>query len=177
MKIRDTMNNNSAVVTIVAVVILVLSLGFIIMNSNKKGPRRVVELYYYDMNTGELFVGPSDQYAPIDAPSGPTADGQPAGVRAYVFSCGDCSDKSSHYIGYLERYSPEAKERIRRMNENPESLSEEDHYYDYDQGRFVMVPDKTSWLEANSEAGIEAASQVTASCPEDSIPRSCYPGR
>ena len=109
--------------------------------------------------------------------AGPDAEGNPAGMRAYVFSCDDCSDTSTHFVAYVERYTPEAKVKLTQMRDNPESLSEEDMYFDYEQGRLIMVPDKTSWLEANSEEAFVAQEGLMAHCPPGSRIRSCYPGR
>ncbi len=64
---------------------------------------RLTGNYYYDLNTGKLFVAATDDFPPIEAPSGPAPDGRKAGVRAYVFSCGDCDDPTKRFIGYVMR--------------------------------------------------------------------------
>jgi hypothetical protein len=48
-------------------------------------------VWFYDVNTDKLFMA---QYSlqPVAAPSGPDANGNPAGIRADVFSCGDCDE-------------------------------------------------------------------------------------
>src|SRR5688572_11816004 len=104
MKARDWMNNNSALVTIAAVVLLVISLGVIIMQTKPRGSVGPVELYYYDLNTGKLFVAMSDQNPPIDAPSGGFRgpDGPPAGVRAHVFGCGNCGNLEGKTVEEIE---------------------------------------------------------------------------
>jgi hypothetical protein len=38
--------------------------------------------------------------------------GTPNCVRAYVFSCSDCADESSHFIGYLLKVSNEYKTKF-----------------------------------------------------------------
>ncbi len=42
-------------------------------------------VWFYDSNSGRLFPGPARVVPPIDAPSGPTPDGEPAGLRAHVY--------------------------------------------------------------------------------------------
>lgn len=61
-------------------------------------------VWYYDLNTGFLFKAP-ERTPPIDAPSGLTDDGKPAGVRAYVFTCGRCGTKDE-FIGWVENIGP-----------------------------------------------------------------------
>lgn len=61
-------------------------------------------VWYYDLNTGFLFKAP-ERIPPIDAPSGLTDDGKPAGVRAYVFTCGHCGTKDE-FIGWIENIGP-----------------------------------------------------------------------
>ena len=56
-------------------------------------------LWYYDLSSNKLVRGP-DRLPPIEE------NGQVL-VRAYVFSCGECSDAGKRYVGYLERFSPE----------------------------------------------------------------------
>ncbi len=67
-------------------------------------------IYYYDLNTGQRFADKASLTAPIDAPSGPTPKGKNAGVKAYVFSCGDCSDETQQFVAWMERHIPAAKE-------------------------------------------------------------------
>ena len=58
-------------------------------------------LYFYDRNTGELFAAPDELNGPIEAPSG-SFQGQPAGVRAHVFTCGSCYVEEDRFVGWLE---------------------------------------------------------------------------
>lgn len=70
--------------------------------------------YFLDLNTKTLFVAPLNSTPPIDAPSGPGADGKPAGVRAHLYRCDESGPDldgmtidqikiSGAYIGYLEK--------------------------------------------------------------------------
>ena len=72
-------------------------------------PKRSGQIWYYDLNNGRLFTGKATDIAPIDAPSGPLPGGAPAGVKAYVFSYGDCDDESQRFVAWLERASRNAK--------------------------------------------------------------------
>jgi hypothetical protein len=74
-------------------------------------PRVSSDVYYLDLGTGQLFADDAAAIAPIDAPSGTGA-----GVRAYVFSCNDCSDEQQRFTGWLERHIPSAK-RLREQGD------------------------------------------------------------
>lgn len=106
-KVRDWLNQNSAVTTIGAVVIIIICLVILLWNAGVVGgPSYHRTAYYYDIQTHKLFVSKIGQMAPIKSPSGANN-----GVLAHVFSCTDCSDQSSRFIGWLERYTPKAKKR------------------------------------------------------------------
>ena len=52
-------------------------------------PDEPEKVWFYDLNTKELFTAKRSKLPPIKAPSGPLPDGTPAGVRAYVFNEND----------------------------------------------------------------------------------------
>jgi len=173
MNIREYMNNNPAVVTIGAVVILVICLGLIIKTLFKGSGGRTgpVDVYYYDLNTGELFTAGSDKFPPIQSP---TDEGDKlSGVRAMVFSCGDCDKKSTHFVGYLERYTPEAKAAMERAASSDEPMMED--VYEMEQGREVKLPDAAEWIDGNSEAGMAVYEAIRQRCEADERPRQCFP--
>jgi hypothetical protein len=93
MSIRNWLNQNPAVSTGIAGVVLVLCLGLVYMQLGGGGGRPD-QSYYVDLNTNEIFTGEFQgrEPEPIEAPSGPTDDGQPAGVTAYIHACGSCGD-------------------------------------------------------------------------------------
>lgn len=187
MKVRDWMNNNSALVTILAVVVLVISLGVIIMQTRAPGAGgRTIDLYYYDLNTGKLFVGKSDEIPPIEAPSGPyqNAPGNlPAGVRAHVYACGECPDvtnmtaeeaqQAGVTIAYLEMYTPEGKAALTGSTEgepSPEMMMDPMEH------QLVRLPAAESrWVPAYSEPGYRLTEGAIPNCPtgEPAVP--CRP--
>lgn len=174
MKLRNWLNNNSSVVIIVAIVLLVLSLASIIYTS--QGPSfepRIIDVYYYDLGSKKLFIDKSDKYPPIAAPSGEK------GVRAYVFSCGSCADEKQRFIGYLEMYTPKAKERL----ENPQPPAAQmdpdvppPDFDIYNQGRLVRGMDTEEWVTAESEAGFQIIDKISTKCGGMEYPKSCFPG-
>lgn len=167
MSIRDFLNNNSALVTILAVVLLIVALGFIVMQLGGGGNRvRTIPVYYYDLDTGELFERESDTIPPVE-----TSSGEMNGVRAFVFACNDCSDESDRFVGYLEMFTQEAKEILEMA---PEDRPEDVPYDFYESGRLVKTPESDRWFEANSPQGFQIMESVREQCP-DGDPQPCYP--
>src|ERR1043166_9257105 len=125
--------------------------GFIIFrethHSEPPPPRRA---WYYDLNTRRLFSGGLGLLPPIDAPSGPLADGRPAGVRAYVFGCKSCRE-SERFIAYLETYTEQARAQDWSMQQS--SPPRPDASFQPGQGILVKRPDDASWVERNSPEG------------------------
>jgi hypothetical protein len=58
--------------------------------------------WFYDLNTGKLFVAGIDETPPIAAPSGSLPDGGLAGVRAFVLSYVKEPNESERFIGFLQ---------------------------------------------------------------------------
>jgi len=186
MNIRETMNNNPAIVTIGAVVVLVLCLLAITCQLGGPGGGQggTVDLYFLDENSGVLFSADSNQQPPIAAPS--DTGGGASGVRAHVFGCGDCPGNLSGmtaeevqakgaFIGYLEKYTPEAKAAMERaMNAEEPDI---EIMYEMDQGRLIRLSDSDQWIDANSEQGVDVYSTIREKCPEDERPRQCFPNR
>ncbi len=86
------------------------------------GDPRPLKAYYYDAATGDFFPGGFNETPPIQTPSGSMIDGQPAGVRANVFSCSGCSNPQSRYVAYLDTFTPEAHEAQRKLMAKTQEL-------------------------------------------------------
>ena len=61
--------------------------------------------YYYDLETGKLFVLPARQ---LMVPPFKREESGNTAVKAYVYACGKC-DKKNSFIGYIEMYTARAK--------------------------------------------------------------------
>jgi len=171
MQLREFLNNNSALVTILAVVLLIVALGAIVMQINGGGgyTPRVVDVYYYDLDTGELFLEKSNEIPPVETASGPHN-----GVRAYVFACNDCDEESDRFIGWLEMYTPEAKAALTR---DPAEAQPDEAPFDYwEEGHLVRSIDSDEWQLANSEPGFRIMENIRDKCP-GGTPKPCFPGR
>lgn len=174
MSLRSYMNNNPAIVTVAAIVVLLICLGLIYRSlAGGGGTAQTIDVWYYDLNTGDLFVESSDSQPPIEAPSGPF-EGHPAGVRAYVFACEEsgCDDPAQRKIGYLEMYTADAKAAIT----NPDPNAGPQEYEVIEMGRLVKAPEGGGWVPAMSNQGMMLTERISQICP-NGYPKPCYPGR
>ena len=159
-----------------------------LMSGEELKPGPIEMGYYYDLNSGELFVEPWDMAPPIEAPSGPLPDGRLfAGVRARVFGCGSCEDT---FVAYLEKFRADVK----RALEDPEAVPRPE-YRDLDQREMadkimgdatqgllgpdaVMVrrPEAGSpWVGRFSEAGRAIARSAYEQCDQGQRVAQCEP--
>ncbi|MCC7191866.1 MAG: hypothetical protein IT444_03695 [Phycisphaeraceae bacterium] len=187
MKLRDWVNKNSAVVTILAVLILILSLAAIVWNSTPTS-YKPVDMWYYDMGSeapdhlDRLFAGKGNELPPIASPSGKlNENGEPMGARAWVYSCGDCADKKSRFIAYIEVYSKEAKELFTNpakvsTSAMPPPLRPED-MLKQEEGHYIKEPDSDKWYQFQSPEGNNIRMKVLEKCGDiKTPPKMCYPG-
>jgi hypothetical protein len=137
----------------------------------------ITKAYFYDLQTGMLFVGDNSAIPPIPAPSGKkSSDGQDLGVRAIVFSCGNCKDESSRYIGYVETFTPEARDAIKAMMEHPDK-SPPDGRDPMMFGRYIMDPEVGDWLTMDSPAAGKLVQDSMSKCGADKYPTQCFPDK
>ena len=132
-------------------------------------------VWYYDLNTSTIFEA-ADGGPCIKTKSG-ERDGQPAGVRAYVFSCSTCDDTAARFVGYIETLEPAMLSKL-----SPEELR---GWYGQKgpptvEGaeaalRLKRLDDK-EWVEASSALGQEIASMSWKPCSGGIAPIPCISG-
>ena len=130
---------------------------------------QVDKIYFYDLKGGELFSAGATEIAPINAPG--QAAGKAQGMRAYVMSCGDCS---KYWVGWLERFTPEAKAL---MQNRPPALDAKQVKI-LQMGRQIRAKEGTDkdWVWADSEAAQVIKSKATKGrCPNNKKPSACHP--
>ena len=130
--------------------------------------------WFYDLNTDKLFITDGDRIPPIYAPSGTLPDGQPAGVKAYVFSYVHDSNASERFIGYLEKYTPEGKKIISSFRKSGDKVTEK-LIKQLNHNRFVRSLDDDNWFLADSSQGRAILEQVSIKNEMGQIPYSCSP--
>ncbi len=120
LDLRGRINRNPKPILALAIITFSIFAAVIISMLGDDAPLPVTSPdteWYYDLNTGKLFAAPEGLMPPIDAPSGPSADGSAAGVRAHVFTYVKEPNESEYYIGFLETERPGGVKLIRRVRD------------------------------------------------------------
>ena len=106
IKVREWVNNNSAVATALAVLALVVALAVLVWTSGVGRARGAPsQQWFFDLQSGELYEAAMDEIPPID-----TESGAGNGVKAIVYSCSSCD--SDRQIAWIERYKPDARKKL-----------------------------------------------------------------
>ena len=174
-----------SIITVVAGLICVLCLVYIAMTlfgGDRPPPKRPVKMVWFiDTGTMKLFaVDPNipENLTPIDGPGGKPA------YRAYVFACGDCLDESKQYIGFVEAFTPEARQ-LRLDIDNREKAGESVAFDAptvkvLDEGQLVrQYPlEGTEWLRMYSDEAREMRQSRMSSktnCKDGERIKACFP--
>jgi hypothetical protein len=120
-------------------------------------------VWFYDLNTRQLFPAKPGTVPPAPAPSGKGPDGSEAGVRAHVMGCGDCATRN-RVIAYLERFPP----RSAASPKTAQAVAGRDHQ--------IADPaaDPIAWHAANSPAGQALRKSIRAKCQGKPVVQ-CFP--
>jgi hypothetical protein len=143
------MNQNSTIVTGVAVAVMIGSLIFIFTGGQSSAPRASADAWFYDTVTKTYFKAPAQQVAPIDH------DGNEA-VRAHFFTCGGCGE-SERFLGYYEKYRPDVHAKLKG---SPNPFMEE--AYD---GRLMSL-DGVKWFAADGTEAATVHETLRTKCPD-----------
>ncbi len=142
------------IVAIVAVIVIVVAVVLMFRGGNKTPSSSVPQANWYDTGTNELYgVTPTGN----DFPPMPATSGQD-GVIAYVFSCTSCTDKSSRFIGYLEKYTAEDKAALADRSGPP---GERHAIINNSQ---VRGEQDTEWVVKSSAEGQSISTSADAQC-------------
>src|SRR5438552_9704577 len=113
MDIRQKLNEHRRTTIGVVGAVVVLVVGFIVMQvlaNRKTFPTKHPNSYYTVDDGQNFFTANSETVAPFDY------NGK-AAVRAYVFEC-----SGKRFVGYLERYNPEARRSLVELKESSPQL-------------------------------------------------------
>ena len=163
----------SVVFTAVAVLVLLLvivTLPKLFPNEPPPKPVAVEKAWYYDLNTGRLFTAEAGREPPIDAPSGPSPDGKPAGVRAYVLSYKSDPNESERFIAYLETMgSPDMLPKV------PGKPGSSVAAQKWTKGRMIRRVNDKFWVPADSPMGLRILQEAYARDKSGRLPIYCRP--
>ncbi len=126
--------------------------------------------WYYDLNTGKLFVAKGGLIPPIEAPSGPLPDGSPAGVRAYVFTFAAEPNESDRFIGFLETTDPNAG-----INGSGSEGGRRGGFASWGQGKLIRRVEDEKWVSGSSKEARAILDEAFAPDENAERPRSCPP--
>jgi len=132
--------------------------------------------WFYDLNTGELFVDDADKIPPIKAPSGRLSNGEPAGVLAYVLSFVAEPNDSDMFIAYLEKFTKKGKEYELLFRKSKQDVTEET-IDAWNSERLISLPNGTEWHSINSEQGRALLKQAFQEDPNGQKPQYVTPDR
>ncbi len=167
MGAREWLNENSAVPMITAAVILIVALVIVLATfggGEDVNEEPTLGQFFLDLTTNESFVAPPGAAPPIDTPGG----SKDAGVRAIYLTCDGCGDR---YLGWLERYTPEAKQlyldtveqnKTREIQLPTEMVVRQS----LPKGLQVRGPDGGKWVAQSSGQGQEITSSARNRCGE-----------
>lgn len=106
--LRNTINEYSAVVSIVAAVIAVLAIVYIFHNTvGGGGVGTAPKAYYYDTSTHQFYTYPSSRPPPLK-----NASGKRTIVLAYMYTCSSCNNRK---IAWLQKYSKQARAALKKI--------------------------------------------------------------
>jgi hypothetical protein len=177
------LDRNKKPLLIILTLVLVVIVTFLAVNpfgKDRSLPGTTRNVYYYDLNTGELFSASAGLIPPIDAPSGVLlgTTSSKAGVRAYVFGCGSCLPEDRH-VAWIEMYDNEARKNL------TEQLSAKTHPLASRMGPEAVTshvaevnledPRDVKWVGLNSLKGSSIVRQSALSCPDGSAAIPCMP--
>ena len=183
MNVREWMNQNSALTTIGALVIVILALGYAISHLTQcHGPtvRMPKAAYYYDIGTGKIFTDEWDKLAPIEAPSG-LPD---AGVLAHVYACDGCSsdlvgmtkqevEQTGATIAFLEKYTEKGRQKLVEMRKQGTMYDPVE--FGMEGKRFAVVPNDPS-SPPQFNRNMMQLTDTWNKCPDaKSHPKPCFP--
>ena len=166
--LRVQLQRNPGIVAVACGVMLLLAigLGFYLWPRNRSGPRQYQKMvYFYDLNTKELFAMSAGSPSPVETDSG-LHQGMPAGVRAEVYCCGNYTGKEDYFIGMLEVSANAVPEDQRPANIN---LNSESDLF------LIRRPDDTRWYRIGSREYKKIMEEARARCSGDEALQSVYP--
>jgi hypothetical protein len=109
--------------------------------------------WFFDLNSETLFVASSKKTGPVAAPSGPLANGRPAGFRARVYSYDVNPEPADLFVGFLERPDPNAAIKAAAADINS--------FDRWAGARLIKRPEDARWVSAAGPEGRAIIASLT----------------
>ena len=143
------------IVAVVATLVIVVSIVLMARRCVSNGSVKPTALNFYDVGAGKLYAEKdASTIAPVVAPSGEE------GVRAWVYSCTSCADKSSRFISYLEKYTEQGKAALERASRTANIAARLMAMSD----NVVRHPTDTAWVTSPTPEGHAIRSEADRRC-------------
>jgi hypothetical protein len=126
--------------------------------------------WFYDLKHRKLFIVKKAPLPPIEAPSGLLANGELAGVRAYVFTYSNDPNTTDTFVGFLETTDP----NVDKSSIGPMDLRIRGAEL-FTKGRLIRRIKDKEWVEANSEEGRAILKEVFRKNEKGQIPQYIAP--
>ncbi len=156
LHIKDSINDNARIVAILAgcsLLILLVTLWIVLRPAPVPQHDWGQDAWFYDLNTGRLFAAENEQVGPIEAPSGPLPNGDPAGLRAHVYSYVLDPNESERFVGFLEKPDPRASQ-----GKHTADLSD---FQNWSRNKMIKRVDDKEWVRATGRQGREILEELS----------------
>jgi hypothetical protein len=169
LAIRDWLSRSPKLIISASVLLVFGVIAFLVWLSL---PEKVEQVdtsekeWFYDLKHRKLFIVKKGPLPPIEGPSGPLANGEPAGVRAYVFTYSDDPNTTDTFIGFLETTDP----NVDKSNIGPMDLRVSGAEV-FTKGRLIRRIKDKEWVEANSKEGRAILKEVFRKNEKGKIPQ------
>jgi len=148
IEVRKWINKNPRIVisiTLASGLMLLVAIGLSMPERSVTTAKEYKKGWFYDTNSGALFIAKSDAFSFIDANSETTPAEKSTIVKAYVFSYVSDPNESEQFIGFLEipdpNFSPDSADPQLRGAKR------------WGQGKLIRRVDDEQWVPANSSEG------------------------
>jgi len=171
MAFRRHIDNHPVIAAGVAVSVMIAAALFAARQTSLfHGNQTNDRAYFYDLETGQRFVGNLHQPPPVDAPSG-----SGNGVRVHVFGCGSC-EKRNLVNGYLESFTEKGHKAAVALRQTTDIGRHEELRAIVNAERIYRGVDGDQWHQATSPAGQQIVRQATEkACPDGVVSGRCLP--
>ncbi|UCD49742.1 MAG: hypothetical protein JSW27_19685 [Phycisphaerales bacterium] len=171
LHVKNAINDHpkaAAIIALLVVVLLWTGVAHIVRKPPGRHRRESKKAWFYDLNTGRLFVGSGKEIGPVKAPSGPLPNGEPAGYRAHVCSFLRDPNESERFVAFLEKPDP---------NSSPAALTwDPGNLEEWAKGRLIKRVGGDEWVSPTSPRGRQIIQELThpnvyGQIPINQVPR------
>lgn len=153
----------------VGAVLLLAGAGYLVFRQ-LGAPAPGERVFFYDESARKIFTAPRTALPPIRGVDGPDEDA----YRAMVISTnGKPSDRSSWHVAYLEKYSPELKQKMAAAQTSGAALAM--GRMESQANRFVKRVGDPAWFAMTTDAGDAIVSGWAKPGPDGITPVVCSP--